>query len=120
QNLPVDAGAVHLFMNRVPVRIIQQTPDSIRIVVPELNDTMVNIIAIIAGVDIPVAQNLVYQKSDTPVIPSINPISQHTITEGDIITIFGNNIPKRKRDVKVQFNNTTATIIQQSDKSIKV
>jgi uncharacterized protein (TIGR03437 family) len=82
---------------------------------------MVNITAIIAGADIPVAQNLVYQKSETPIIPTtIKSISQHTIAEGDIVIISGNNIPKRGRDIKVQFNNTTAAIIQQSAKAIKV
>lgn len=121
KNLPTTPGAIQLFMNKVPVKIIQQTADSIRILVPELKDKIVNVNAVIDGTGITLADNLTYQKNETVLIETIiNPFNESMVTEGDIITIFGSNIPKRKADVKVQFNNAAASIIQLSGKSIKV
>ena len=121
QNLPTNASNIQFFMNRIVAKIIKQTIDSIQIIVPELKDKYVNITVRMGETDVSIAQDLLYKKSEVPIIETtINSISSRSINEGDIITITGDNIPQKKGNVKVLFNTLPAAIIQHSAKLIKV
>ncbi len=120
QNLPVDK-TIALFFNQTAAKIISQTSTGIVAQVPDLKEKTVTVFARGSTGDIQLAQSVPYQKSEGLVVETaFFPISQHAVSEGDIINIPGNNLPRDKGNVVVKFNNIQASVIQLTARNIKV
>lgn len=120
-------NSVEVRFNDVPGHIVKQTADKVQVEVPLFkNGEVINIRASIEGKTFTVANGMTYKSkvitpsNEEPKV-TLNPFNQNTITEGETITIRGNNIPEEKGAVQVIFDGRVyLKIIEQTSTYVRV
>lgn len=127
ENLPTKPGSVSVKFNNASGTIIRQTPKKVVVKVPALPEgEPVDIVMKINGETFRVAKGLTIRKPVVTPPPvgaavTLNAFGQNTITEDEIITIRGNNIPTEQGTVQVIFDGKVRfNIVEQTSTSIRV
>jgi len=118
---------VEITFNDLVAPIIRQTNDGVQVAVPSFsNSDLVNISGSVGGRTFVIANGVTFRTNNVAneIIPesktTLDPFSQNTITENQIITITGNNIPENPGSVEVIFDGRVRfTVVEQTGTLIR-